>query len=166
MDIDNELFDLFELARNQFYLNLTAGRSVICVDRKGNGDFGFYVANYGGPTRFYEMRDNIIVDVAEDLNVNRVIGGRAVVSGHIVSNRVDIFAANERGPNFLYKNYEGSFVDVALEFNVQDVLQNGRGTSLADVLYRGRLDIVTSNWEGFHRIFTLNKNSFADKKYS
>ena len=162
LDIDNELFDLFELARNQFYLNLTAGRSVICVDRKGNGDFGFYVANYGGPTRFYEMRDNIIVDVAEDLNVSRVIGGRAVVSGHIVSNRVDIFAANERGPNFLYKNDEGSFVDVALEFNVQDVLQNGRGTSLADVLYRGRLDIVTSNWEGFHRIFTLNKNSFAD----
>ena len=23
-------------------------------------------------------------------------------------------------------------------------------------------DIVTSNWEGFHRIFTLNKNSFTD----
>ena len=108
------------------------------------------------------MRDNIIVDVAEDLNVNRVIGGRAVVSGHIVSNYIDIFAANERGPNFLYKNDEGSFVDIALEFNVQDVFQNGRGTSLADVLYRGRLDIVASNWEGFHRIFTLNKNSFAD----
>ena len=56
------------------------------------------------------MRDNIIVDVAADLNVN-VTGGRAVVSGHIVSNRDDIFAANERGPNFLAKNDEGSFVD-------------------------------------------------------
>ena len=88
------------------------------------------------------MRDNIIVDVAEDLNVNRV-GGRAVVSGHIVSNHVDIFAANERGPNFLYRNDEGNFVDIALEFNVQDVLQNGRGTSLADVLDRGSLDIVS-----------------------
>ena len=61
------------------------------------------------------MRDNIIVDVAEDLNVNRVTGGRAVVSGHIVSNHVDIFAANERGPNFLYRNDEGNFVDIALE---------------------------------------------------
>ena len=162
LDSDPELFDLFELDRNQYYLNLTAGRSVICVDRKGDGNYGFYVANYGGPTRFYEMRDNIIVDVATDLNIDRSTGGRAAVSGHIVSDRVDIFAANERGPNFLYENDRGNFVDRALEFNLQDVFQNGRGTSLADVLYRGRLDIVTSNWEGFHRIFTRTKNSFSD----
>jgi hypothetical protein len=108
------------------------------------------------------MRDDIIIDVAKDLNIDLVTGGRAVVSGHIVSDQVDIFAANERGPNFLYKNNNGDFTDIALELNLQDALQNGRGTTLADVLYRGRLDIVTSNWDGFHRIFAMNKNSFSD----
>ena len=85
-----------------------------------------------------------------------------MVSGHIVSNNMDIFAANERGPNFLYKNNNGSFEDIANENNIQDTFQNGRGTALTDFLYRGELDIITSNWEGYHRIFVKQKNSFLD----
>ena len=55
IDLKNKkFFDIFELKKNQSDLNFTAGRSVVCVDRKGNGKFGIYVANYGGPTRFYE----------------------------------------------------------------------------------------------------------------
>ena len=46
LDIDRELFDLFALDRNQYYLNLTDGRSVICVDRKGDGNYGFYDDTY------------------------------------------------------------------------------------------------------------------------
>ena len=42
---DNKFIDLFELKRNQSNLNLTAGRSVVCVDRKGDGAYGIYVAN-------------------------------------------------------------------------------------------------------------------------
>ena len=34
---NNNFFDLFELKRNRENLNLTAGRSVVCVDRKGSG---------------------------------------------------------------------------------------------------------------------------------
>ena len=59
---DNKFIDLFELKRNQSNLNLTAGRSVVCVDRKGDGAYGIYVANYGGPTRFYEKEGNKIID--------------------------------------------------------------------------------------------------------
>ena len=54
----NSIEDLFEKKINQSELNLTAGRSVVCVDREGNGNYGIYVANYGGPTRFYEFIDN------------------------------------------------------------------------------------------------------------
>ena len=75
---------------------------------------------------------------------------------------MDIFAANERGPNFLYKNNNGKFQDIAIEKNIQDTFQNGRGTALTDFLYRGELDIITSNWEGYHRIFVKQKNSFLD----
>ncbi len=159
---NNNIFDYFELEKNLENLNLTAGRSVVCVDRNGSGKYGIYVANYGGPTRFYEIEENEVEDLAPILGIDKITGGRAVISGHIVSDNMDIFAANERGPNFLYKNNNGKFNDIAIEKNVQDTFQNGRGTALTDFLYRGELDIITSNWEGYHRIFVKQKNSFLD----
>ena len=154
--------DLFEIEKNQKDLNLTAGRSVVCVDRKGDGNYGIYVANYGGPTRFYEYTNDKIVDKSVQLNLAKVTGGRAVVAGHIISDKIDVFAANERGANFLYKNNNGNFADVANEYRVEDFLQNGRGTALSDIYYRGRLDILNGNWGGFHRAYVLKDNIFQD----
>ena len=160
LDNENKIFDYFELEKNLKNLNLTAGRSVVCVDRNGSGKYGIYVANYGGPTRFYEIEKEKVEDLAPILGIDQITGGRAVVSGHIISNQMDIFAANERGPNFLYKNNNGNFKDIAIEKNIQDTFQNGRGTTLTDFLYRGELDIISSNWEGYHRIFVKQKESF------
>ena len=154
--------DLFEIEKNQKDLNLTAGRSVVCVDRKGDGNYGIYVANYGGPTRFYEYTNDKIVDKSVQLNLAKVTGGRAVVAGHIISDKIDVFAANERGANFLYKNNNGNFSDVANEYRVEDFLQNGRGTALSDIYYRGRLDILNGNWGGYHRAYVLKDNIFQD----
>ena len=163
IDLEKGKFiDLFEIEKNQKDLNLTAGRSVVCVDRKGDGNYGVYVANYGGPTRYYEYNDNILVDKSVQLNLAKVTGGRAVVAGHIISDKIDVFAANERGANFLYKNDKGKFLDVAYEYRVQDVLQNGRGTALSDIYYRGRLDILNGNWGGFHRAYVLKNDIFED----
>ena len=83
--VDKNIEDLFEKDINQDELNLTAGRSVVCVDREGKGNYGIYVANYGGPTRFYEYIDNRVVDLAESLKLDEITGGRAVVAGHILS---------------------------------------------------------------------------------
>ena len=77
----NKFLDMFEIDTNKEDLNLTAGRSVACVDRKGNGEYGLYVSNYGGPTRFYEIEDKIIKDKSANLNLDNITGGRAVVSG-------------------------------------------------------------------------------------
>ena len=163
IDLEKGKFiDLFEIEKNQKDLNLTAGRSVVCVDRKGDGNYGVYVANYGGPTRYYEYNDDILVDKSVQLNLAKVTGGRAVVAGHIISDKIDVFAANERGANFLYKNDKGKFLDVAYEYRVQDVLQNGRGTALSDIYYRGRLDILNGNWGGFHRAYILKNDIFED----
>ena len=159
---DNKFIDLFELEINQENLNLTAGRSVVCVDRNGDGAYGIYVANYGGPTRFYEKEGQRIVDKAKELGIDKITGGRAVISGNILSGRSDIFAANERGENFLYYNQEGEFVELAKDYQVEDLFENGRGTALSDILYRGQLDILTSNWEGPHRAFVLDGNQFKD----
>ncbi len=157
-----KFIDLFEIEKNKTDLNLTAGRSVVCVDRKGNGKYGIYVANYGGPTRFYELNNNKIKDKAVILGINKITGGRAIVSGHILSDQSDIFAANERGNNFLYYNVDGSFTDVAKDYQVTDRFENGRGTALSDILYRGRLDILTSNWDGNHRAYILDGDKFKD----
>ena len=163
IDFEGDRFvDLFEIEKNKTDLNLTAGRSVVCVDRNGDGAYGVYVANYGGPTRFYEYEDQKIIDKSVQLNLAKVTGGRAVVAGHIISNKMDIFAANERGANFLYKNNNGKFLDVAYEYRVEDVLQNGRGTALSDIYYRGRLDILNGNWGGFHRAYVLKDDVFED----
>ena len=162
LNFNKEITDLFELPKNQKNLNLTAGRSVVCVDRKGVGKYGLYVANYGGPTRFYELNNDLIRDIAPDLKIDKITGGRAVVAGHILGNKMDIFAANERGPNFLYFNDKDQFYNVSTEYNTDDVLQNGRGTTLSDFLYRGSLDIINGNWEGFHRIFVNNETTFND----
>ena len=159
---DNKFIDLFELEINQENLNLTAGRSVVCVDRNGDGAYGIYVANYGGPTRFYEKEGQRIVDKAKELGIDKITGGRAVISGNILSGRSDIFAANERGENFLYYNQEGEFVELAKDYQVEDLYENGRGTALSDILYRGQLDILTSNWQGPHRAFVLDGNQFKD----
>ncbi len=158
----NKFLDMFEIEKNKEELNLTAGRSVACVDRKGNGEYGLYISNYGGPTRFYEIEGNKIKDKSADLNLDKVTGGRAVVSGHILTDRSDIFAANERGANFLLKNNNGLFEDVAFDYRVDDVIQNGRGTTLSDILYRGRLDIISGNWQGYHRAYVLRDNEFKD----
>ena len=159
---NNNYFDLFELEKNKEKLNLTAGRSVVCVDRKGDGQYGIYVAKYGGPIRFYEIKNKKIIDQAENLNLDKVTGGRAVVSGHILTDRADIFAANERGANFLLKNIDGKFEDVAFDYRVDDEIQNGRGTALSDIYYRGRLDILSGNWLGYHRAYVLENNEFKD----
>ena len=159
---DNKFFDVFEQKKNQSDLNFTAGRSVVCVDRKGNGKYGIYVANYGGPTRFYEKIKGRISDKAKELGLDKITGGRAVVSGHILSDNIDIFAANERGVNFLYKNVDGAFYDVAATYQVLDPFENGRGTALSDVLYRGQLDIISGNWDGEHRIFVKKEDFFED----
>ena len=159
---EGKIEDIFEKEINQDDLNLTAGRSVVCVDRDGKGNYGIYVANYGGPTRFYEFLENRIVDLATSLGLDKITGGRSVIAGHILSDQIDIFAANERGPNFLYKNSKGSFTELAETLKIQDTYQNGRGTTLSDVLYRGRLDIINGNWQGDHRVYVYDKDKYMD----
>lgn len=56
--VDGEWVDLFGFPVNRSVLNLTAGRSVISLDRHGNGLYGFFVANYGGPMRLYELDED------------------------------------------------------------------------------------------------------------
>ena len=39
---------------------------------------------------------------------------------------------------------------------ILDPYENGRGTALSDILYRGQLDIVSGNWDGEHRLSLIH----------
>ncbi len=157
--------DLFSLPKNRLANNRTAGRSVACIDRDGDGRYGFFVANYGGSMRLYELdTEGQLVDVAAEVGVNLITGGRAVVCVPLLSERMDIFAANENGANFLFRNLgDGRFEEVAEAFGIDDPDENGRGVAVLDVSGNGRFDLVYGNWEGPHRLYLqTRKGNFQE----
>jgi hypothetical protein len=161
----DEWVDLFSLPMHQDVLNLTAGRSVACVDRFGNGRYGFFVANYGGPMCLYELDDDgRLHDTAPHARLNKVTGGRSVVALPLITSRMDIFAGNENGANFLFRNNgDGTFMDVAEEMRIHDPIGDARGVAAFDANGDGFFDIVCANWEGYHRLFVQSRGApFAD----
>jgi len=157
---NGQWLDLFDMPRNNEAMNPTAGRSVACLDRDGDGQYGFMVANYGGPMRLYELDvDGLLVDVAKEAGLALTTGGRSLLCGPIVSERMDVFAANEGGPNFLFRNLgSGKFAEVASETGLADAYEHGRGVALLDGGNNDRFEIVCGNWEGQHRLFQPHAN--------
>ncbi len=152
---DDGWVDLFAIPDNRAALNLTAGRSVAVIDRKGNGTYGFFVANYGGPMRLYELdEDGRLQDNAPAAGLDHVTGGRSAAALPIVSDRVDIYAGNENGPNFLFRNNgDGTFTEVASHLDIDDPEEHARGIAFLDLDQDGRFDLVLGNWEGPHRLY-------------
>jgi hypothetical protein len=157
--VDGRWLDLFELPENVELTNLMAGRSVGCLDRLGTGCYGFFVANYGGPMRLFELiRDSLeLVDAAPELGLNRITGGRAILAGPILDKRMDVFLNNENGRNFFFENKgDGTFEEIATEIGLEDLYEHGRGVAAFDANGDGRLDLVYGNWEGPHRLMIQN----------
>ncbi|MBK8020436.1 MAG: CRTAC1 family protein [Chloroflexi bacterium] len=151
---DSNWIDLFALPGNRPASNLTSGRSVIAVDRRGEGYYGFYVANYGGPIRLYELDDDgRLSDMAGQARVNFKTGGRSAVALPLVTEHMDIFAGNEGGPNYLFRNLGGTFEEIAADYGVDDPFNHARGVTVVDSEETGEFALVCGNWEGQHRLY-------------
>lgn len=160
-DFDGERWrDLFIAAADADLLNMTAGRSVCAIDRLASGRYGFFVANYGGPMRLYELtEDGLIVDLAPYAGVDAVTGGRSLLSFPFVSPRMDLVCGNEGGANFVFKNRgDGTFDEVAEEVGIADRSQHARG--IAPVWLGDEFGVVLGNWEGPHRLFARDSEGF------
>lgn len=162
--VDDVWTDLFELPHNVAALNMTAGRSVAAVDRMGDGQYGFFVANYGGPMRLYELDDDgNMRDVAPSAGVALTTGGRGVVSFPMMSEFMDIFAGNERGPNFLFRNNgDGTFDEIAQDVGLDDPYEHMRGVAVLDLDGNSGFALVYGNWEGAHRLFVPSSDGHWD----
>ncbi|MEL6194964.1 MAG: CRTAC1 family protein [Bacteroidota bacterium] len=157
-----EWVDLFSLEKNHEAINPSAGRSVIAVDRIGRGRYGFYLANYGGAIRFYEQdHENRLMDIASLIGLDYQTGGRSAVSLPILSSQMDIYAGNEWGPNYFFQNQgDGTYLEIAAELGLSDEKQHARGIYALDANGNGKIDLVCSNWEGYHKLFVQEDNAF------
>ncbi|SFR46608.1 Repeat domain-containing protein [Halogeometricum rufum] len=155
--------DVFTLPVNAGRENVRAGRSVAAVDRLGTGRYGLLLACYGAPMRFYELGDDDeVTDMAEEVGVDFLTGGRSLVVGPIVTDRTDVFVGNERGPNYLLRNERGHFTDVAAEFGLDAPSEHARGVALVDPDGDGRFDLAVGNWEEPNRIYERRGDGFVD----
>ena len=132
--------DLLDDEQNGKVLNQASGRSVACIDRRGDGNYSVFVSNYasnGSPkAMLVEMTPgtSTLVDVAPELGMDTANGGRAVVAGQVYDEHVSLFVNNEggnggnSGRNYLYEGLAGSkFQQVASDRGVEDAGQTGRG---------------------------------------
>ncbi len=145
--------DLFEAPGSEGEANQVAGRSAACIDRRGDGRYGFLVANHGGPLKLYETRaDGLPRDVADEAGLARSGHGRALLSLPLVSKRMDVLLGNENGPNALFRNQgDGTFRDVAAVAGLADPRGHARGMCTFDA--GGAFGLVVGNWEGALRFF-------------
>ena len=162
---NNKYIDLFELSIHENTRNFGAGRSVVCIDRKGTGQYGFFVANYASPMKYYEMdSNNYLHDIAPELGMDMVTGGRGLIAFPMHSDKTDLFAGNEMGPNYLFINQgNGRFTEMAKNLGIQDAYEDVRCISSLDVNGNGVLDLVYGNWNGPHRMFVKINDKFVNQ---
>ena len=151
---DGHWHDLFERPENAGVRNLASGRSVAVIDRRGVGRYGFFVANYGRPMRFYELGPGgAVADLAPPLGLARTAGGRGVLALPVFSAHPDLFCVNEEGANFAYRNRgDGTFEEVADQLRLKDCEEHARGVAAVDA--GGEFGLAWGNWDGPHRLMT------------
>ncbi len=143
--------DLFEESRAS---NFGAGRSVAWLDVDGTGCMGVYVCNYAEPCRLFVIRDGQLRNIAPELALNQVTGGRSVIAQDFFNTgRMDIFTANENDANRLFRREEdGRWMEYAGVMGLDDPDQHARGLVAFDFDRDGRIDFCWGNWEGPNRL--------------
>ncbi|MDY3552970.1 CRTAC1 family protein [Gemmata sp. JC717] len=154
--------DLFDWPANRATRNLSSGRSVAVLDRRGVGRYGFFVASHGRPMRLYELNPaGTLVDLAPALGLARTGGGRGALALPLFGPHVDLFCANERGPNFAFRNLGGgTFEELAAPLRLRDCEEHARGLTAFDA--GGEFGLAWGNWDGPHRLMARAGDHWKD----
>ena len=127
------------------------------------------------PDRLYRnQRDGTFLDVTESSGIDDREGYGLGVAflDYDGDSDADIFVANDTTPNYLFENDgNGRFQDRALgagaALSMYGKAQAGMGVDVADFDGDGRLDIVTTNFQGeYHALrHNLGSGMFVDASY-
>lgn len=155
--------DLFERPDNLGIRNLSAGRSVAVIDRRGVGRYGFFVANCGRPSRLYEQSPGgALADLAPPLGLARTAFGRGVLALPTLSPHPDLLCVTERGPNLAFRNRgDGTFAEVGPEFGLSDRDEHARGVTAFDA--GGEFGLCWGNWDGPHRLMVRDAGAWKNR---
>lgn len=160
---DGTWLDVFEADENVSAVNRFSGRSVMCFDRDGDGKYGVFVANYGGPMKLFEAgNDWTLTDVAPALGMALTTGGRSLVNVPASDGRMQLFAGNENGPNFFFTGGSAQYQEVAATRGIDDRFETVRGVAVLDADEDGQFDLVYGNWNGPHRLFLNRGDRFEN----
>jgi hypothetical protein len=159
----NGWVDLWALPENAARTNPYAGRSVLALDRLGDGHYGFLAASYGAAMQLYESSGgDALQEVAEPSHLAAITGGRSLIALPLVSppGRLDLFAATEDGPNCLFvPRGDGDYSEQAGPVGLADRGSHGRGVAALDDGAFG-FALVIGNWRDEHRLFRQSAPGF------
>lgn len=155
--------DIFEADANVSAVNRFSGRSVACFDRDGDGAYGIFVANYGGPMKLFEADDAWrLSDMAPAMGMALTTGGRSLINLPGSNGEMRLFAGNENGPNFFFVPSGNTYENVAADYGIADPFETVRGVAVLDADEDGHFDLVYGNWNGPHRLFLSRDGAFQD----
>lgn len=138
---------------------LGQGYSSTCIDRKGDGQYGFVVSNSNGEHLYLELVDSKVSEVSDRIGLVGKSKGRSILGVPGPTGHTNIFIGNEDGPNFYFKNKgDGTFVEVASELGISDPKFNARGASLIDLNNDDMPDIVYGNHLGPTRLLQQSRD--------
>lgn len=134
------------------------GYSSTCIDRKGDGKYGFAVSNENGKMSYLEMVNSEIKDIADEIGLGLKSKGRSVLGIPGPEGHTNIFEGNENGTNFYFvNNGKGVFTENALAVGLSDHLFNARGVSIIDINNDEIPDIVYGNNLGPTRLLEQSR---------
>lgn len=141
--------DLIQDKSDEILKKLSSTYSATCIDRKGNGVYGFAVTTDGGPILYLEYKNSKVVDVAREIGLDRISNGRSILGVPGLTGHTSIFIGNSNQPNFFFVNQgNGTFLENAKDAGVADPTFEARGATLIDLNHDDIIDLAYGNHLG------------------
>lgn len=165
MKYNNGLWNDLFAADSKNLTVLDRGQSAACIDRKGNGKYGFIVVRDDAKIAFLEIVNEKIINIEDEIGIGFKAKGRSVLGMPGPQGFTNIFVGNEDGSNFYFVNDgNGNFKEKAAEYGLADHEYNARGASTIDLNNDEIPDLVYGNHKGPTRLMLQTREGkFEDK---
>jgi hypothetical protein len=134
------------------------GKSVTCVDRKGDGKYGLIIVSENSPISFLELHDSKIVDVASKIGFGKRIHSNSVVAIPGINGQTNIMIGTDVANLFYINDGKGIFHVASDKLGIRDAEYQTRGFSPAELNHDELPDLVYGNHLGPLRFLIQNRD--------